>query len=288
VSLSVKAGEMLAVVGPSGSGKSTLLRCLAGLEPLTDGHVTLLDANLGRATRSDIAELLRDPVGVLLATPLLVPSLTVRQNVELPGLLATRSSWSTRELAMATLSEMGVDHLAHRLPDQLTPAQATLVSLARVVAQNPRIIFADEPTGRLTVSESKVVIDRLDQFRAEGTSVVLATHDLHLAARASRVMILVDGQVQELLDQPSASAVLDALGRATGECASPVEADHDSAPPAEPAGLDYLAVQSDGTAAPPSQPLARSGTAQARQGSLADSESQPEVTAQVSDGQTSP
>ncbi|MCL1897533.1 MAG: ATP-binding cassette domain-containing protein, partial [Micrococcales bacterium] len=107
VSLALRSGEMLSVVGPSGSGKSTLLRCLAGLEPLTDGHVALLDANLARASRSEIAELLREPVGVLLATPLLVPSLTVRQNVELPGLLAARSGWSTKQLALATLQELG-------------------------------------------------------------------------------------------------------------------------------------------------------------------------------------
>ena len=214
VSLSLQAGQMLAIVGPSGSGKSTLLRCLSGLEPLSDGQVTLLDTDLNRASRSELAELLRDPVGVLLATPSLVPSLTVRQNVELPGLLAAREGWSTSQLALATMRDLGVENLAHLTPDRLTPAQSALVAMARVVAQNPRIIFADEPTGRLSVAQSAVVVDRLDQLRAAGSAVFLATHDLHLAAKASRVLVLVDGQIQQTLDHPTATDVLAAMGLA--------------------------------------------------------------------------
>ena len=280
VSLSVKAGEMLAVVGPSGSGKSTLLRCLAGLEPLTEGHVTLLDANLGRATRADIAELLRDPVGVLLPTPLLVPSLTVRQNVELPGLIAARSGLSTRELAQATLAELGIEHLVGHLPDQLTPAQATLVALARVVSQNPRIIFADEPTGRLNVPESKVVIQRLNQLRSQGTAIVLATHDLHLAALASRVMILVDGQAQELLEEPTADEVLAALGRATGDLLHEVTASSakDTATAPEAAAVDLAGTPSTTSSSEPtpkSKPPAEDHT------STAPSDAAPDDPAQV-------
>jgi putative ABC transport system ATP-binding protein len=212
VSLSLKAGEMLTIVGPSGSGKSTLLRCLAGLEPVTEGHITLLNTNLSRATRATIAHLLQDPVGLLFPTPPLVPSLTALQNVELPGRLGARSSWSNHELALKHMDNLGVRDVANDTPEKLTPPQAARVALARVLTQTPKIVFADEPTGRLSIEDSQLVVDALHLLCAEGCAVVLATHDLHLAAQADRVICLVDGEIQSVMEHPSAQEILERLG----------------------------------------------------------------------------
>jgi putative ABC transport system ATP-binding protein len=211
VSLTLRAGEMLALVGPSGSGKSTLLRCLAGLEPVTEGHVVLLQTNLTRASRSAVAAMLREDVGLLMVNPPLVPSLTALQNVELPGLLAARTAWSNRELALRTLEELGARDWASKVPDQLTPPQAARVALARVLTQRPKITFADEPTGRLGIDDSNLVLDQLKKLKDEGCAVVLATHDLHLAAEADRVITVVDGALRATLEHPTAYEILASL-----------------------------------------------------------------------------
>jgi ABC-type lipoprotein export system ATPase subunit len=215
VSLSLRAGEMLALVGPSGSGKSTLLRCLAGLEPVTEGHVMLLQTNLARASRSAIAAMLREEVGLLMVNPPLVPSLTALQNVELPGLLAARSAWANRELALQTLQKLGARDIASKVPGQLTPPQAARVALARVMVQNPKVTFADEPTGRLGIEDSDMVLAQLKQLTRSGGAVVVATHDLHLAAKADRVVTIIDGATRSTLDHPTAYQILEALDRAT-------------------------------------------------------------------------
>lgn len=211
VSLTLHAGEMLALVGPSGSGKSTLLRCLAGLEPVTEGHVVLLQTNLTRATRGAIAAMLREDVGLLMVNPPLVPSLTALQNVELPGRLAGRSAWSNRELAVRVLTDLGASDLAGKVPDQLTPPQAARVALARVLAQNPKIVFADEPTGRLGIEDSDLVLTSLKKMVREGCAVVVATHDLHLAAQADRVITVIDGAPRATLERPTAYEILGSL-----------------------------------------------------------------------------
>ncbi|MDR2113838.1 MAG: ATP-binding cassette domain-containing protein [Bifidobacteriaceae bacterium] len=213
VSLTLHAGEMLALVGPSGSGKSTLLHCLAGLEPVTEGHVVLLQTNLSRASRTTLTNMLREDVGLLMVNPPLVPSLTALQNVELPGLLAARAAWSNRELALQTLDQLGIRSLASKIPDQLTPPQAARVALARVITQSPKICFADEPTGRLGTEDSALVMERLLRLKQEGCAVVLATHDLHLAARADRVITVIDGALRATLERPSAAEILATLVR---------------------------------------------------------------------------
>jgi putative ABC transport system ATP-binding protein len=211
ISLSVAPGEILALVGPSGSGKSTLLRCLAGLESVSEGRVTLLGLNLAKASRTDVAQLLRESVALMFATAPLVPSLTSLQNVELPALLAARSSGSTRELALQVLGRLGLADVADKIPSKLTPTQQQRVALARTITQSPRIVFADEPSGRLTTGESQAMFDELVALSQRGTAVVLATHDLHLAAQADRVIALIDGRLHATLRDPTPTKILEAL-----------------------------------------------------------------------------
>jgi putative ABC transport system ATP-binding protein len=234
VSLTLRAGEMLALVGPSGSGKSTLLRCLAGLEPVTEGHVVLLQTNLSRASRGAIAAMLREDVGLLMVNPPLVPSLTALQNVELPGLLASRSAWSNRELALKVMGQLGARDLASKVPDQLTPPQAARVALARLVTQSPRIAFADEPTGRLGIEDSDLVLGRLKQLAEGGCAVVLATHDLHLAAQADRVITIIDGATRATLERPTAYEILASLEQGARAEPKPAPGEPPGGAPAEP------------------------------------------------------
>jgi putative ABC transport system ATP-binding protein len=265
VSLTVRAGEMVALVGPSGSGKSTLLRCLAGLEPVTEGHVVLLETNLARASRTTLASMLRESVGLLMVNPPLVPSLTALQNVELPGMLAARASWSNRELALRTLEGLGARDVASKLPAQLTPPQAARVSLARLLTQSPKIAFADEPTGRLGVEDSELVLGALKKLAESGCAVVLATHDLYLAAEADRVITIMDGSLGAALEHPTPEQILKALdtsaaGRlAHAEASAAPVADAAPPPPPAPPATVPVAAESPADAAPqnpPSEPTA--------------------------------
>jgi energy-coupling factor transporter ATP-binding protein EcfA2 len=186
-----------------------------------------------------------------------VPSLTALQNVELPGRLAGRSLWSNRELATKALQDVGAGDLLRLTPDKLTPAQASRVSLARVLTQNPKIVFADEPTDRLSVADSRVVINAIVGLTQQGSAAVLCTHDLHLAARADRVVALVDGSIQAVLDHPTAAQVLDCLGQATQSQPGLDMPVPDAAPGPEPAAPTPA---TGGAAVAPPPPPANSTT----------------------------
>lgn len=217
VSLRVDPGEMVAIVGPSGSGKSTLLYCLAGLEPLTSGVVSLFGRDLSGLRRNALAKLRRDKIGFVFQSYNLIPSLTATENAGLPGRLARR-----RGAAAAALESLRVVGLADRgrfLPGKLSGGQQQRVAIARVLASGASLVFADEPTGALDTRTSQQVLSLLRDAASGQRSVVLVTHDLEAAARADRVLVLRDGLIHSELVTPSAEGVLEAV-RVAGEEAS--------------------------------------------------------------------
>lgn len=212
ISLTVRAGEMVSIVGPSGSGKSTLLYCLSGLEPCSSGTVSILGQDIETLRRGALAALRRDHIGFVFQEYNLIPSLNARENVALPARLSRKHV--TRRDINSALIAVGLEDRARHRPNELSGGQQQRVAIARVLAMHPDIVFADEPTGSLdTVSGSKIL--RLLRDAAFGSrSVVLVTHDLEAAALADRVLVLRDGEIHRELAAPTPDQVFDAVSTA--------------------------------------------------------------------------
>lgn len=210
MSLAIRAGEMCAVMGPSGSGKSTLLYTLAGLEAPTTGTVSLLNRQTSDLSRSQLAKLRRTDVGFVFQSYNLVPTLTTYENVALPFRL--RGEKPPVDQILASLETVGLSALANSRPVVMSGGEQQRVALARVIAQRPRIVFADEPTGALDTTSGEVVLDELRSIAHQSDQCVLVvTHDPLVAAKCDRVLFLLDGYLVDELIQPQATEVADLL-----------------------------------------------------------------------------
>jgi putative ABC transport system ATP-binding protein len=196
VSFTIQEGEFVAIVGPSGSGKTTLLGLLAGLDTPTRGTVLLDDADLTPLSENDRARLRGEKVGFVFQTFQLIPTLTALENVQVP--LELRGTSGAAERARDLLNRVGLSGRGHHFPTQLSGGEQQRVAIARAFANSPKILFADEPTGNLDHATGQRIFDLLHHLNAdEGSTIVLVTHDSNLAARASRVIRLLDGAVVE-------------------------------------------------------------------------------------------
>lgn len=212
VSLTVRRGEFLAVMGPSGSGKSTLVHVAAGLESPEEGRVVLQDhAMPAKLAHPEWAEARRRRIGVVFQRLNLVPSLTVAENVALPLELDGWSRSRSDAAAEEALARTGTDGLGDRLPHELSGGQRQAVAVARAVVGERALLLADEPTGALDTASAEAVIELLARQAEAGASVVLVTHDSRLAAWADRVVFLRDGAVVDTSTVEAAPAPL-ALG----------------------------------------------------------------------------
>jgi putative ABC transport system ATP-binding protein len=195
-SLSVTGGEILAVMGPSGSGKSTLLHCLAGIYTPDKGEVWFDGQRLDAFGDNRRTELRRTAFGFVFQFGQLVPELTVADNIALPLLLNRVSRKRAYGKANAWLPRLGLDDLGARRTGELSGGQAQRVALARALVAQPKVLFADEPTGSLDTLTGEMVMDLLVGLaREEGTTVVLVTHDARVAAYADREVMVRDGKV---------------------------------------------------------------------------------------------
>lgn len=210
VSLRVRAGEMCAVMGPSGSGKSTLLYTLAGLESPTSGVVSLLGRCSRDMSRSQLARLRRTDVGFVFQSYNLVPTLTAYENIALPFRL--RGEKPPVDQIKASLRTVGLTELADTRPVLMSGGEQQRVALARVLAQRPRVVFADEPTGALDSHSGTVVLNELRLIGHQSDQCVLTvTHDPLVAAQCDRVLFLRDGYLVHELAQPHVSDVVELL-----------------------------------------------------------------------------
>jgi len=202
VSLAVEPGGFLAVVGPSGCGKTTLLGLLAGLDVPSSGTVLLDGQDLARLGEDQRARLRGEKVGFVFQTFQLIPTLTAQENVQVPIELGSRRADEQThgngapERARELLARVGLDGREHHYPAQLSGGEQQRVAIARAFANQPRILFADEPTGNLDAATGARVIELLVELNRElGTTLVLVTHDADLAARARTTLHLRDGAV---------------------------------------------------------------------------------------------
>ncbi len=196
VSVELAEGEILAVTGPSGCGKSTLLHCLAGILRVDAGTVHYRDQDLTTWTEAARSKLRRSDFGVLFQFGQLVPELTAVENVALPLLLADTGRRAARKTALSWLDRFGVADLADQRPGAMSGGQQQRCATARALITEPRILFADEPTGALDALTGEQVLTQIVQVaRAQNTAVVLVTHDARVAGYADREIVLRDGAV---------------------------------------------------------------------------------------------
>ncbi len=194
VSFELQEGDTFAIVGPSGSGKTTLLGLCAGLDRATSGHVWLNNISLDKLSEDQRAAVRNAYVGFIFQNFQLLPTLTALENVMVP--LELRGQRNAGRTAQALLERVGLGERGHHYPTQLSGGEQQRVSLARAFANRPKILFADEPTGNLDTDTATTVVDLLfDLNREAGTTLVLVTHDLELAAKTQRIVRLKGGKV---------------------------------------------------------------------------------------------
>jgi putative ABC transport system ATP-binding protein len=201
VSLRIRRGEHVAIMGSSGSGKSTLMNILGCLDVPTRGRYEIDGTDVAEMDEDDLADLRNRKIGFVFQSFNLVPRASALANVELPLAYAGVSRAERRRRASEALSSVGMaDRLGHQ-PSELSGGQQQRVALARAIVTNPSLILADEPTGNLDSRSTGAVLDIFERLNEEGRTVVLITHEPEVAAAARRVIRLSDGQI--LADQPT-------------------------------------------------------------------------------------
>ncbi len=210
VTVQFEAGKFTAIMGPSGSGKSTLMHCLAGLDALTSGAVYIGETYLATLNDKQLTELRRTAVGFIFQAYNLVPTLTAEENITLPLLLGgTKGDQVWIDRVIDTVGLRG--RLKHR-PSELSGGQQQRVAVARAMASQPTIIFADEPTGNLDSRTGAEILAFMRlAVRELGQTIVMVTHDPNAASYADRVIFLADGKVVDEMLEPTAERVLDRM-----------------------------------------------------------------------------
>jgi putative ABC transport system ATP-binding protein len=196
ISLTVHAGEMVALFGPSGSGKTTLLLLAAGLLRPDSGEVRFEDRHLGTLSKADVLEYRRTKLGFIFQNFNLVPGMDAEENVMLPLLLRSVDQREARKRALAALDDVGLLARAGHPPAKLSGGEQQRVSIARALVGEPKLILADEPTGNLDTETGDTVLDLLSSLpRAQDVSMILVTHDARVARYADRIIAMRDGKL---------------------------------------------------------------------------------------------
>jgi putative ABC transport system ATP-binding protein len=210
VSVDFERGRYTAIMGPSGSGKSTLMHCVAGLDTLTAGKVFIGGTDLTELDDRALTQVRRDDVGFVFQSFNLIPTLNAMENIRLPMDLAGRKpdpAWMDSVIATVGLA----DRLSHR-PSELSGGQQQRVAVARALASQPKIVFADEPTGNLDSRAGAEILGFMQRAVVDlGQTIVMVTHDPVAASYASRVVFLADGRIVDEMADPTAERVLERL-----------------------------------------------------------------------------
>ncbi|MEV5408277.1 ABC transporter ATP-binding protein [Thermopolyspora sp. NPDC052614] len=200
VDLQIEEGEFVAIMGPSGSGKSTLIHMLGGLDARTNGEIWLDGRRVDTLSESAWAVLRRKKVGFVFQFFNLVANMTVADNVELPALLTGASAKEARARREELLDALNLTDRADAAPGHLSGGEQQRVALARALANQPRLLLADEPTGNLDSRNTRDVLRLLGRVHAKGQTIALVTHDARVAGMADRVISLLDGQIVDDAD----------------------------------------------------------------------------------------
>ncbi|WP_100486051.1 ABC transporter ATP-binding protein [Sporolactobacillus pectinivorans] len=197
VSLTIKDGDFLSIVGPSGSGKSTLMHMMGCLDQPDSGEYVLAGSHIDKLKDRDLAAIRNKKIGFIFQNFNLLGKLTAVENVELPLLYRGIKAKERRARAMVCLQQVGLGKRAGHLPNQLSGGQQQRVAIARALTGEPQILLADEPTGALDSRTSEEIMDLLTDLNEKGRTIILITHDLHVARKAKRTVSIRDGRLWE-------------------------------------------------------------------------------------------
>lgn len=197
VSLKIKKGEFVAIMGPSGSGKSTLLQILGLLDDFTSGGYRFLDKNIKNYDQEEIARIRNEKMGFVFQAFNLLPRQTVLENVKLPLLYSGRPEKEWEGLAREAVISVGLEHRMYHEANQLSGGEKQRVAIARALVNQPEVIFADEPTGNLDSKSGQAVIEIIQKLNQEkGHTIILITHETYTAEYAERIIRLHDGKIE--------------------------------------------------------------------------------------------
>ncbi len=200
VTLDIDSGEFISIIGPSGSGKSTLMHILGCLDSPSGGTITLDGVEIQKASARELAQVRNQKIGFVFQFFNLLPKLNVLQNVELPMIYAGLGTRERRDRAMAALKIVNLENRSKHRPLQLSGGQQQRVAIARALVNDPRLIFADEPTGNLDSHTGEMILDTFRALNKEGRTIILVTHDPEIAAVTPRRIEIRDGKIAEKLD----------------------------------------------------------------------------------------
>ena len=198
VNLTVKKGEMIAVMGPSGCGKTTLLNCMSGLDDLSSGEVIINGKPLSQMNDRERTRYRAEKIGFIFQAYNLLPVLTSAENVELPLLLGGKSPKEARKLALEALRSVGLEEWSTHKPSELSGGQQQRVTIARSLVNRPEIVFGDEPTGNLDSESSKEVMALLRKLNNENRQTfIIVTHDYNIGRMTDKIVMMRDGLIEK-------------------------------------------------------------------------------------------
>ena len=199
VNFTVSEGEMVAVMGPSGSGKSTLLYAVSGMDGITAGEALFCGKNIAKMGTKELADLRLDEMGFIFQQMYMLKNLTVLDNIILPAVQSKKNTESRRETVQRgqeLMRKLGIIDIADNDINEVSGGQLQRACICRSMINNPKMIFADEPTGALNRTSSDEVMEELAKLNNDGTTIMLVTHDVKVAAKCTRVMYIVDGNIK--------------------------------------------------------------------------------------------
>jgi putative ABC transport system ATP-binding protein len=201
IDLEVKPGEFLGIIGASGSGKSTLLNQIGALDKPTQGSIFIDGQNIAHLSEDHLAILRRKKIGFVFQSFNLIGSLTAQQNVELPMIFNGMSDTDRSKRAGKLLEDVGLGDRKDARPSQLSGGQNQRVAIARALANDPALLLADEPTGNLDTASGKIIIDIFKKLNKDGRTIVIITHDPHIARETKRIVRITDGKLTDGLNE---------------------------------------------------------------------------------------
>ena len=199
VNFAVSSGEMVAVMGPSGSGKSTLLYTVSGMDDVTAGEVRFCGTDIVGLSQKELAGLRLDEMGFIFQQMYMLKNLTITDNIILPAVQSKKNNENRNEILQrghALMRKLGIMEIADNDINEVSGGQLQRACICRSMINNPKIIFADEPTGALNRTSSDEVMEELTKLNDNGTTIMLVTHDVKVAAKCTRVMYIVDGNIK--------------------------------------------------------------------------------------------
>lgn len=195
VSMNIRKGEFVSIMGVSGSGKSTLLHCIGCLDTPTKGKVYIDGEDISELDEDELAMIRRKKIGFIFQFFNIIPSLTALQNVELPMIFAGIDEPARKRKAKELLEKVGLGERLHHKPSELSGGETQRVAIARALANDPAVILADEPTGNLDSKTGNDIIEVFSKLNKEGRTIIVVTHDPSIARSANRIIKIVDGKI---------------------------------------------------------------------------------------------